>query len=276
MQLTNAKHIEIDTDPRGVLYLTLSREASQNAFNQAMVAEVADLFDRIATRPDLRVIVVRGKGGAFSAGGDLTELKSAVEMANAPGYQADEPLYAMARSTGALLECIDRCPKIVVSVLEGPVLGTGLGIAAVSDVVLAEQGATLALPEVMLGFSPSQISPFVVRRIGFSATRMLAVTAARINATEAHRLGFADYLAEGRPDLDAQLVRILDAVMACEPGAVASTKALLAGLEKLEIGAYLDTAAWVSVGDMRTEAGRSGLTAFATHSPAPWNQRREN
>ncbi|MBV5266883.1 enoyl-CoA hydratase/isomerase family protein [Pinisolibacter aquiterrae] len=273
MRLPITRYLELEFDPPGVLHVTFAREASQNAFNTGMSEEVASLISSLTGEPSVRVVVFRGKGGIFSAGGDLVELTAAMEKMDGSDRDADRPLYRLARGSGDLLELVDRCPKIVVSMLEGPVFGTGLGIAAVSDVVLAEKSTVLALPEVMLGFAPSQISPFVVRRIGYSAARMLALTATRINAVEAHRLGFADYLAADTGELESLLATVLDAVLACEPGAVANTKALMRELEVLDLGPYLDTAAEISVRDLRFGAGSEGLNAFITRTAPSWRRR---
>lgn len=273
MRLPDTTHLELAFDPQGILHVTLAREQAQNAFNQAMLDEVAALIWALADEPKVRVVVFRGKGGIFSAGGDLGELKVAMDRSNGTADDAGGGLYHMVRGTGDLLELIDKCPKIVISVLEGPALGTGLGIAAVSDVVLVDRSVVLALPEVMLGFSPSQISPFVARRIGFSAMRMLALTATRIDAAEAYRLGFADYFASDQEALEGLLNTVLDAVLGCEPGAVASTKAMLHDLEVLELGPYLDSAARISVRDLCSDPGREGLNAFITRTAPTWRRR---
>lgn len=273
MHLPKTEHIEIAFDPLGILHVTLAREEALNAFTQVMMDEIATLIGALADEPEVRAVVFRGKGGVFSAGGDLAEVVAAMEKTGNGGGDADGLLYQVTRGTGSLLELIDKCPKLVVSILEGSVLGTGLGIAAVSDVVLSDRSAVLALPEVALGFSPSQISPFVARRIGFSATRMLALTATRINAAEAYRLGFTDYLAATSEELEALINTILNSVLACEPGAVANTKALMGDLEVLELGPYLDAAAQVGVSDLCSDAGRQGLNAYITRTSPPWRRR---
>ncbi|OCW58528.1 enoyl-CoA hydratase/isomerase family protein [Hoeflea olei] len=273
MQLPKTRHIEIDFDPQGILHVTLARVEILNAFNQVMMDEIASLFNALEEEPDVRVVVFRGKGGVFSAGSDLSEIVSSMEKTVAAGEDVDGLLYRVTRGTGDLLELIDRCPKLVVSVLEGSVLGTGLGIAAVSDVVLADQSAVLALPEVTLGFSPSQISPFVARRIGFSSARMLALTAARINSAEAYRLGFIDYIAADGEELEELVTRTLNAALACEPAAVAHTKALMGQLELLDLGPYLDSAAQIGVNDLCSDTGRQGLNAYATRTTPPWRRR---
>ncbi|KJS20616.1 MAG: hypothetical protein VR78_01115 [Hoeflea sp. BRH_c9] len=273
MQLPKTRHIEIVFDPQGILHVTLARVEIHNAFNQVMMDEISSLILALAEEPDVRVVVFRGKGGVFSAGSDLTEIVASMESAVGEGHDADDLLYRVTRGTGDLLELIDKCPKLVISILEGSVLGTGLGIAAVSDVVLADQSAVLALPEVTLGFSPSQISPFVARRIGFSSARMLALTAARINAVEAYRLGFADYLAADSEELEELVNRTLNSVLACEPVAVAHTKALMGKLELLDLGPYLDSAAQVGVSDLCSDTGRQGLNAYITRTNPPWRRR---
>jgi isohexenylglutaconyl-CoA hydratase len=273
MQLPDTKFLELALISPGIIYVTLARQEFQNTFNQVMIDELAALMHAVTEEPNVRVVVFRGTGGIFSAGGDLGELTAAMDLAHDSDHDVDSLLFRLARGTGELLELIDQCPKIVISVLEGPTLGTGLGIAAVSDVVLTERSAVLALPEVALGFSPSQISPFVARRIGYAAMRMLSLTATRIDAAEAYRLGLSDYLAADSNELEACLLQVIDTALACEPGAVANTKTLIHELERQDLGPYLDGAARVSVKDMCSAAGREGLNAFISRTAPSWRRR---
>lgn len=269
MRLPSPKNLELSVTDHGVLYATISREESKNAFDTKLTAELSDLFRAVAAHDDIRIVVVRGKGGVFSAGADLSELNRLLVQSES-NKDADGVLYRLARDSGDLLETIDRCPKIVVSVLEGTTMGTGLGVAAVSDVVIADPSAMLGLPEVKLGISPSQISPFVARRVGYSTARMLAVTATKLSAAEAFRLGFVDFMATDPLDLNRILKATVNRALTCEPTAIANTKALFQGLETLPMGPYLDEAAATSVEDMCAGAGKLGLDAFTDRTNPPW------
>src|SRR5262249_37324365 len=136
---------------------------------------------------------------------------------------------------GALCAAFARTGLPTIAVLEGAVMGGGLGLACVADIVLAGASTQLRLPETTLGLVPAQIAPFLVERIGAAQARRLAVTGARLSAAEALAIGLVHEVhedaraeAEAPSALDAALARTLDAVRACAPGAVAATKALIA------------------------------------------------
>jgi isohexenylglutaconyl-CoA hydratase len=74
---------------------------------------------------------------------------------------------------------------VVIVVLQGAVLGGGFGLACVSDIAMADHQAQFGLPETSLGLLPAQIAPFVVKRIGLTQARRLALTAARFDGTGA-------------------------------------------------------------------------------------------
>ena len=78
----------------------------------------------------------------------------------------------------------------VMAVVQGTCVGGGFGMAACADVVIADDSARFGLPEPRHGFIPSQILPFLVRRLGEAPVRRIAVTAAVIDASEAQRLGY--------------------------------------------------------------------------------------
>lgn len=259
--------IELRHGPSGVLHISLAREHLYNAVNSVMLAELIAVFTALQSMEEIRVVVLRGKGGHFSAGGDLSEFLTAVDAGD---DDSDRRMVEVIRDSGRLLTLIDRTPRIVIAVLEGTVLGTGLGIACVSDMVIVHSDAELSLPEVMIGFPPSQIAPFLLRRIGPSGTRMLALTGYRFDGREAHRLGLAHMMTEDRPLLEQMLLDAVQQALLCGPGAVKATKKLLHDLGPPDIERYLDAAAETFVRDMRKGEGVEGLNAFVSKRVPSW------
>src|SRR5688500_8089618 len=157
---------------RGVLHVRLNRPAVRNALNVAMLTELEATLAEAASAPDVRAVVLRGAGGHFCAGGDLKEMAAA-------RTGAGDALVAMNRALGRLLERIEAMPQVTIAVCEGTVLGGGLGLACATDITLVEAQAELGLPEVTLGLPPAQIAPFLVKRMGLSQARHLAMSGAR-------------------------------------------------------------------------------------------------
>jgi isohexenylglutaconyl-CoA hydratase len=249
----------------GVLQLTLDRPEVRNAMSLAMVGELRDALSAAEADGTTRVIVLRGAGGHFSAGADLKD------MAAARARLADDP-DALARTNAAFGElCVafGNTPLAVVAVLQGSVMGGGFGLACVADVAIAGESVVFRLPETSLGVVPAQIGPFLVERLGYAEAKRLAVTGARLGAAEALRLRLVHEVA---PDdvLDAALQRVLAGILACAPGAVAATKALLAKARFQPPAALVSEAAQIFARAALGAEGAEGTLAFLQKRKAKW------
>src|SRR6478672_7343025 len=193
-----------------VARLTLNRPDRRNALTHAMMLELEDAFGRVREDQSCRVLVLRGAGGHFCAGGDLDAM---ADMPARPDNGAADPLVPAYRQFGDALLALNNLPQATVSIVEGSAVGGGFGMACCSDVVILHDSARFGVPEPKVGFIPSQIIPFVVRRIGEGAARDLAVTGRVIEAMEAHRLGIGSHLCAGTADINRALKAVLDDVL---------------------------------------------------------------
>lgn len=254
------------------LHVTLNRPEARNAMSLAMVQELSTVFAAIADDRTIRAVILRGAGGNFCAGGDIKDMAGA--RAAEPGADGKDPLAVVNRAFGAMCMQIEEAPQAVIAVLEGAVMGGGFGICCVSDVAIAADDAKLRLPETGLGVPPAQIAPFIVRRLGYSHARRLAVTGGALDAAEALRLGLVHYVTD-RAGLDGQLARILADIARCAPGAVATTKRLVLAASGAPHGAelarLLDAAADDFARAARGPEGVEGMLAFIQKRNAPWN-----
>lgn len=251
----------------GVSRLTLARPDVLNALTHAMMAEIGDAVDRVSRDETSRVVILRGAGGNFSAGGDLNAMKS---MPPAPEPGKEDPLYPRYRQFGDVLHTLDTLPQAVVAVLEGAAVGGGLGMACCADVVIVHARAKLGIPEPRAGFIPSQMIPYLVRRIGSGRARNLAITSNRIDGREAHRIGLADHCCEDTDALEATLADTLKAILHCAPAAIATVKRLIAESEEQPLKAVLDTAGAALVERLRSPDAVEGMTAFLEKRPPRW------
>ena len=146
-----------------VTRLMLNRPERRNALTHAMMLELEDAFGRVRDDQSCRVLVLRGAGGHFCAGGDLDAM---ADMPPRPDNGAADPLVPAYRQFGDALLALNNLPQATVSIVEGSAVGGGFGMACCSDVVILHDSARFGVPEPKVGFIPSQIIPFVVRRIG--------------------------------------------------------------------------------------------------------------
>jgi isohexenylglutaconyl-CoA hydratase len=252
---------------RGVLTVRLSRPTLRNAMSLQMVDELLDVLAGAQAGGDVRAIVLRGAGGHFCSGADLQDMGQARQRELAG--DADAIAAANARF-GALCGAWARSGLATIAVLEGTVMGGGLGLACVVDVALAGRGAQLRLPETSLGVVPAQIAPFLVERLGVSQARRLAVTGGRLTATQALAIGLVHEVHDDGQALDAALSATLAQVLACAPGAIAATKALMARAQRESAASLVDAAAQVFATAARGPEGIEGMTAFLQKRAPAW------
>ncbi len=255
------------THDGAVTRLTLNRPKRRNALTQAMMLELEHAFKRVAVDHDCRVLVLRGAGGHFSAGGDLAAM---ARMPPMPGDGEADPMVAAYRQFGEALVALNTVPQPVIAAIEGSAVGGGFGMACCSDVVILHESARFGLPEPKAGFIPSQILPFIVRRIGEGATRDLAVTARVIDAREAHRLGVGRHLCTTAGDFERTLKAAIDDVLRLEPQALAAVKRLVLSTATADDGAVLDAAADSLVGLLRRPEAIEGIKAFMDKTKPSW------
>jgi len=247
----------------GVLHITLNRPDSRNAMSLQMVDELRAVLTAVHDDRTVRALVLSGAGGHFCAGGDIKDMASA-RVQGADAYRE------LNRAFGALLEQAQHTPQVLITVLQGAVLGGGFGLACVSDVAISDHQAQFGLPETSLGLIPAQIAPFVVQRIGLTETRRLALTAARFDGHEAHRLGLVHFVEQDAQALAERLDEVLQQVLRCAPEANAMTKKLLLASAGQPSSALLNEAAqWFSAA-VTGDEGIEGTMAFMQKRKPRW------
>ena len=250
----------------GTLGIIFNRPEKRNAMNAALIREVMEVFAAVESDRSVRAVVIRGSAGNFCAGGDISGMK----IDDADPENAGRATWSFSREFGRMITRVNRAPQIVITLLEGAVLGGGLGLACVSDIALADEGAFFAMPETGLGIIPAQIAPFVVTRIGLTQARRLALTGERISGADALRLGMVHELTHDEDQMRASLNAVLKRVRQCAPGAVAVTKRLLLDTGHEDLERLLDRAADEFTTAMLGEEGREGTRAFLARRPPRW------
>jgi len=135
------------TGPGGAIArVTLARPQVRNAFDATLIAELRAAFAALAREApeDLRAVVLAGDGETFSAGADIKWMRAAMAL-DVEGNEQD------AMAMAEMFEAIDTCPVPVIARVQGAALGGGMGLCAVSDLVVAESGARFGFTETRLG-----------------------------------------------------------------------------------------------------------------------------
>lgn len=252
----------------GVWHVTLNRPQVRNAMSLLMVRELRAVLLQAEQSGQARALVLRGAGAHFCAGADLKDMAAArQQQAQAPA--GTDPIAEVNAAFGELCLAYAQTALVVVAVLQGSVMGGGLGLACVADVALADETASFRLPEVTLGVVPAQIAPFLVQRLGYSEARRLAVCAARLDAQQALALRLVHGV-YATTLLDGAVNQLLHDLLQCAPGAVAATKALMAQALSHAPADLVAHAAQVFSAAAQGPEGIEGALAFVQKRKPGW------
>lgn len=186
-------------DERGVATITLNLPDRLNAINMAMRDLLWEYFRACAEIEDVRVIVFRGEGRAFSAGADISEFGTAPSVMASRSARHDRDLWWELLS--------HRC--LTVALMHGFCYGAGLELPLLCDVRIAEAGAQFALPEVTLGYIPSACgTQTLTRLVSQGVAAHMIISGEPIDAAAALQWGLVDEVVEPG-GLDGALERLL-------------------------------------------------------------------
>lgn len=238
-----------------VEHLTLNRPDVRNAFNEEVIAELTAWASDLASGSGgPRAVVLSGAGKVFCAGADLTWMSKMVHYTEAENLR---DATAMSRMFTAL----DSLPVPVVARIQGAALGGGCGLAAVCDIVVAEDQAVFGFTEVKLGILPAVISPFALAKIGRSAARELFLTGARFTAARAKEIGLVHAVVPVA-GLDAAVDQYLREILTAGPRGIAAAKALIPEVWK-RTSADATAITSKAIATQRVSAeGQEGMKAF--------------
>ncbi len=257
------RHLRVVRE-RQIERVTLNRPDVRNAFNEDVIAELTAWASGLHQAPGgtVRAVVLAGEGPSFSAGADIAW------MAKTAAYSDAENLRD-ATAASRMFAALDTLPMPVVGRVHGAAIGGGAGLAAVCDIVVAEDQAVFAFTEVKLGILPAVISPFIIAKIGRSAARELFLTGARFTARRAQEIGLVhEVVAVGALDaaVDARLAHLLEG----GPEAHAATKALIADVAERSVAEAMPITAQAIAARRASAEGQEGLHAFLDKRQAKW------
>ena len=241
----------------------LNRPDVRNAFNDEVIAELTQTFQQLAAQPELRVVLLSGRGKAFCAGADLNWMRAMADY-------SWEQNRADAQRLADMLWTLDQCPVPVVGRVQGDCYAGGMGLASICDVLVASSNVTFCLSEARLGLLPATISPYVIRAMGVQAARRYFTTAERLSAAQAHGMGLVHELCEPEA-LDAKVAEIVATLVANGPAAVKACKRLVRDVSGQDLTEALRAETARRIADIRaSNEGKEGLQSFLGKRSPNW------
>jgi enoyl-CoA hydratase/carnithine racemase len=212
--------LRVEDREGGVRVLTLSHPARRNALNDALLARLDAALEPAA---HVRALLVRGEGGAFCSGYDLTHL-------GPPGEDGRLP-------DDLLVECLlklERHPAPSVALVDGAAVGAGFDLAASCDFRIGTPGAFFLMPPARLGivYSPEGLAR-AARLVGVSRAKQLFLAARRLAAPEALAWGLLDECVE---DAEGRALALCATLAGHAPLAVSGMKESFGLLARASLG----------------------------------------
>lgn len=204
--------------------VTLRQDGKFNAMSRAMWRALRDAFVSLPTHDAIRCVVVRGNGGHFCAGGDISEYVA---------FRFDRASLGMfhEREVWGALQAMLDCDIPIVAAIEGNCMGAGLEIASCCDIRIATAGARFGVPIARLGFpmAPRELD-LVMRAVGPVAARQFLLEADVLDAPRMHALGFLTRVVDDA-QLETQLQQTQQRICALAPQAARMNKRSIRALQ---------------------------------------------
>src|SRR3954464_1189585 len=243
----------------GILIITINRPGARNSVNADVANGMAAALDRLDAEDNLRVGIVTGAGGYFSAGMDLKAF-----------MQGQSP-YADERGFAGITQRASRKPLI--AAVDGFALAGGFEIALSCDLIVASREARFGIPEVKRSLVAAAGALLrLPKRIPYHLAMELALTGEPISAERAHEIGIVNRLAEPGTALDTAL-ELASQIVKNAPLALIASKQILQNAVD-----WSEEEGWAKQGEISgpvftSEDAREGATAFAEKREPVWKGR---
>jgi enoyl-CoA hydratase len=256
--MDNYQTLNVDVQEH-VAILTISRPEALNALNSLFFDEMESFLGKLATQPDIRLLVITGEGKAFVAGADIAEM---ADMTQSEGL-------AFSKRGQMIFRMIEELEIPVIAAVNGFALGGGCELAMSCDIRVASAKAKFGQPEVNLGLTPGYAgTQRLSRLVGKGDAMLMLLSGDHISAEDALRIGLVQWVAEPE-ELMEKALDLAKKIVSKGPLAVKKVKkAVRIGLEStFEKGCDLESQEFSSLFEGE---GKEGMKAFLEKRPPKW------
>jgi enoyl-CoA hydratase/carnithine racemase len=252
-------HLELETGA-AIARLTLDRPERRNALSLALMREMLAAIDQVAADPSARVLVIEGRGPAFSAGHDLGEV---VANRDAAAYRE------LFETCVALMSRLHSIPQAVIAKVHGVATAAGCQLVAACDLAIASDDARFATPGVNIGLFCSTPMVPISRTIGRKHMLEMLFTGEMIDAPTAAAWGLVNRVVAAA-ELEAAVVELAERIAQSSPAVLALGKRAFYEQEVLDERAAYGLACAVMVDNAQMDDAHEGMTAFLEKRKPQW------
>ena len=241
----------------GVSTITLNRPDVLNAFNDALTTELHEALKTAEKDAAVRVIVITGAGRAFSSGQDLGDLKTKYVPGHVPHLGDD-----LRRRYNPIIKRVREMDKPVIAAINGVAAGAGCSLALAADMRIASDQAAFIEVFINVGLIPDSGSTFMLPRlVGLGKAMELCMTGAKVDASEALRLGIVNQVVPAA-ELEAATAKLAGRLAGLPGRAISLTKRLLNQAANNDLEAQLEAEAYAQETAGKTADHYEGVIAF--------------
>lgn len=259
----NFKNLKVYEDSR-CLTVELNRPDKHNAFHPEMIAELTVAFTEAQKNPNLRMVLLKGNGSSFCAGGDLEWMKSMAGFSEKENFEDAGKLFDM-------FDAARKLPMPLVSYVHGNVMGGGLGFLGVSDFVIANEATKFCFTEVKWGLAPAVINPFILNKSNHPKLKWWMATAELFNVAQAHEVHLVEDVCTSATALK-KIDHVRAQLLAVSKDGVRETKRLMNFVNDKHWSEFRKECSEAIARRRVSAAGQKGLKAFLEKQNPHWSE----
>jgi len=243
--------------------ISLNRPEKRNALSAELVQMLTDTLVEASEDDQVKVIILKANGPAFSAGADLEYLQQLQSNSRDANLEDSENLKR-------LFTTIYYLPKVVIAQVEGHAIAGGCGLATVCDIIFSVPEAKFGYTEVKLGFVPAIVSCFLLRKASETVVKRILLTGELFSAQQALDFGLITFLAE-KENISDQVNGL--ALKLCEQtssNALMVTKQLIGQTTNPLLEKSLDLAVSINARVRESEDFKRGIASFLNKEQIKW------
>ncbi|HLG89965.1 MAG TPA: enoyl-CoA hydratase [Alphaproteobacteria bacterium] len=252
---------------QGVATITLNRPQVLNALNNSMSDQLIDALTRLENDPAARVIVIRGAGDAFMAGGDIGYFHQKLGEHAADKNSFKPVIRAMVGRAQQTALAVRQMPKPVIASIHGGCAGFGLSLALACDLAIAADNAKFTLAYIHLATTPDGgASFFLPRVVGQKRAAEIALLGDRFGAVDAERWGIVNKVVP-LAELQAETAKLASRIARGPTLAYGRTKALLEASARNSLADQLNAETDSFAASAVTDDFAAGVSSFLEKKP---------
>ncbi|MBW2593435.1 MAG: enoyl-CoA hydratase/isomerase family protein [Deltaproteobacteria bacterium] len=257
-----------------IFYITLNREKKRNALTFEMLQEICEIIEGLINDPEIRVVIIRGKGTVFSSGVDFNSLGSLVGRFRADTAAGGAPIRSDINKLQHYLNRLETIEIPIICAIHGAVFGMAVELALACDFRLMSTDCIWGLPEAKFGLiadlgGTARLS----RMLGPSRAMEILMTARRYTAAQALDWGLAAYLYPTREKLYKEADNLAMDIIKMAPLAVGAVKKVVNKGDGVDLMTHLDMEGDMQSILMRTADFQEGITALMEKRDPIWQKK---